>query len=165
MTTTDAWLLECSDSLSIAVSDYEMVEYLDTPVQFEVPGAPEYCPAVLLWQENLIPVMDISVLLGQPPGKLKMRMSVLTYQEKPGASLQQLAVCVNRAPQKIAVDDEQVCELPEEINTSLLGSVSLSCFSHCDQAGIILDLGRLCSAEFRDMASPAEDALLAVAEF
>lgn len=154
MTTSDAWLLECSDTLSIAVGDHEMVEYIDTPFRFDVPGAPEYCSAVLLWQENLVPVMDLAALLGHSRDDLKPRLSLLNYQDKAGEALQQVAIAVNRAPQKIVVDDEHACELPEEVNTSPLRALSLSSFNHNGQTVIILDISGLCSAEFRDTANP-----------
>ena len=159
MTASDAWLLECSDTLAIAVSDQEMVEFIDTPLRFEVPGSPEYCSAVVLWLDNLIPIMDIAVLLGNPPDETKTRVNLLTYQEKPGEDLQQLAISVVRAPQKILVDDEQASELPEQIISSVLMPISLSCFSHGGKPVVILDVARLGSAEFRDIANDDQNLL------
>jgi len=152
MTASDAWLLESSDTLTIAVSDHEMVEYIDAPLRFEVSGSPEYCSAVVLWHDNLVPIMDVAVLLGNPPDETKNRVSLLTYQEKPGEALQQLAISVVRAPLKIRVDDGQASDLPEQIATSVLMPISLSCFSHDDKPVIVLDISRLASAEFRDIA-------------
>ena len=160
MTASDAWLLECSDTLTIAVSDHEMLEYIDAPLRFGVPGSPEYCSAVLLWQENLVPIMDVAALLGQPQDEMNTRVCLLTYQEKPGVALQQLAVNVVSAPQKVRVDDGQACELAEEINTSVLMPISLSCFSHDDQPVIILDIARLASAEFRDIVNDDQSSLV-----
>ena len=155
MTVSDALLLECSDTLSIAVGDHEMVEFVPTPIRFAVPGSPAYCSNVLLWQENLVPIMDIAALLGHSLDEAKTLMCLLTYQEQPGAALQQLVVRATKAPEKIRVDDEKACELPEEISTSVLMPVSLSCFTHADQPVIILDIAGLCSAEFRDAANAA----------
>ena len=165
MTASDAWLLKCSDTVTIAVSDLEMVEYIDGPIQFEVPGSPEYCSSVLLWHENLVPIMDVAVLLGHPPDEMKTRLSLLTYQEIPGAALQQLAISVVRTPQKIRVDDGQACELPEEVNSSVLMPICLSCFSHDDQPVIILDIARICSAEFRDIANDSQNSLVSSTGF
>ncbi len=160
MTASGAWLLQCSDTLTIAVSDQEMVEFIDTPLRFEVPGSPEYCSAVVLWQNDLVPIMDVAVLLGNPPEEKITRVSLLTYQDKPGASLQQLAVSVVSTPQKIQVDDEQASELPEQIISSVLMPLSLSCFSHDDKPVIILDIARLGSAEFRDIANDDQNLLV-----
>ena len=97
--------------------------------------------------------MDIAALLGHSSDGVKTLMCLLTYQDQPGAALQQLVVRVTKAPEKILVDDKQACELPEEISTSVLKPVSLSCFSHADKPVIILDIARLCYAEFRDAAN------------
>ena len=155
MTVSDAWLLECSDTISIAVGDHEMVEFVSTPIRFAVPASPQYCSSVLLWQENLVPVMDIAALLGHSSDEVQSPMCLLTYQEQPGTALQQLVVPTTWPPEKIRVDDEQACELPEVISNSVLMPVSLSCFTHADQPVIILDIARLCSAEFRDAANAA----------
>ena len=155
MTSSDAWLLECRDSLSIAIAVHEMAEYVQAPIRFAVPGSPEYCSSVLLWQENLVPIMDIAALLGHPPAEEISPMSVVTYQQQPGAPLQHLAISVTSAPEKIRVEDEQVCELPEELNTGVLMPVTLSCFTHDTRPVIILDIAGLCSAKFRDAANAA----------
>ena len=62
MNASDAWLLECGEALSIAVSDRQMVELLQAEHCHHVPGAPYYCSRVLLRNDNLIPVMDIEAL-------------------------------------------------------------------------------------------------------
>ena len=155
MTSSEAWLLECGDSLSIAVGDHEMIEYVKAPVCFSVPGSPDYCSSVLFWQNNFVPVMDIVVLHGQVPDKDNSAICLLTYQEVPKAPLQQLALRVNNAPEKIQVDDEHICEFTEDINTSLLMPFALSCFTHAKRQVIVLDIARLCSTEFRDLANTA----------
>ena len=158
MTVSDAWLLELSDSLSIATSDPEMVEYLPSPICFSVPGSPEYCSRVLFWQNNFVPVMDISKLLGQPTlDDSKTLICLVAYQVESGTPLKHLAIPVSKAPEKIRVDDEQACELPAEMNTSLLMPIFLSCFNHAERTVIIFNIARLCSAEFRDLANAARD--------
>lgn len=156
MTTTDAWLLESSDSLFIAVGDHEMLEFVNAPIVFSVPGAPDYCRSVIYWQTNLVPLMDLDVLLGRSVETAKKLICTLAYQQQPGVPLEYLAIAVSKAPVKIRVDDEQACEVPDDIADSLIMPVSLSCFMHDEQPVLICDLARLCSAEFRDMANPAK---------
>jgi len=153
MSISDAWLLETNDSLSIAIGDHEMVEYVHAPVCFSVPGSPEYCNSVLFWQNNLVPVMDFGVLFDQPVVADSNLISLVVYQEEPGSPLQYVAIKVITAPEKIRVDDAQACELPDENIADLLKLLCLSCFSHEDQPVMILDINRLCSAEFRDIAN------------
>ncbi len=150
MTVSDAWLLETNHSLSIAIGDHEMVEYIHAPACFSVPGSPEYCNKVLSWQDNLVPVMDLGILLGQPAIEVGSFTSLVAYQDQPRSPLQYLAIKVRSAPDKIRVDDSQVCELPKGNGADLLMPLCLSCFTHEGQPVVILDIARLCSAEFRD---------------
>lgn len=152
MTASDAWLLVIDDSLLIAIGEHEMVEFINTPISFTVPGAPQYCDSVLFWQQKMAPIMDIPTLLGrtEPESRTTM-MGLVAYQEKPGVAVKQLALHLKEAPQKIRVEDEQACDLPEEISDSLLAPICLSCFEHNNRAVVIIDIARLCSAEFRDL--------------
>jgi chemotaxis signal transduction protein len=154
---SNAWLLEPNDLLSIAIGDHEMVEYLDSSTCFPVPGAPNYCNQVLYWKNKLVPVMDLGVLLRKPVQGSGAFMSLIAYQQQPGLALQYLALKVRTTPEKILVDDTQVCELPVEINEGPLMPLCLTCFRHEDRPIVILDIASLCSAEFRDVVNVPGD--------
>jgi chemotaxis signal transduction protein len=156
MTMSAAWLLECGDSLALAVGDHEMVEYAQQGKTWTVPGAPGYCSSVMVWQNRIVPIMNLRALQGGPAetGE-KPHVCVLNYQEAPGLPLQQLAVCVTRAPQKIRVEDEQACEFPPSLEPGKLREVTLACFAHDGLPVLIVDIARLCSAEFRELANAA----------
>ena len=156
MTVSEAWLLDCGNSLAIAVGDHEMAEYMQGQNFYSVPGSPGYCSSVLVWQNNIVPVMDLSALQYGPGGEQgNSLVCLLHYQETPNAPLQHLALRVARTPQKIRVDDEHACELPEGLQSSILGQVSLACFNYDGLAVLVLDIARLCSAEFRELANAA----------
>lgn len=154
MTVSEAWLLQPENSPLIAISDHQIVEYIQAPVVFAVPGAPKYCNSVVLWQSNPVPVMDIGGVLGFPESDGSSLMNLIAFQEQPGQPLQYVAIKVKIAPQKIQVDDALTCELPEEIRESVLSKICLSCFSNENRPVVILDIARLCSAEFRDLVNP-----------
>lgn len=154
MSTSDAWLLECGESLSIAVADHEMVELLRAEQCQHVPGSPYYCSQVLLRDADIVPVMDIDALhRGAVPMPFDSYLCLLNYQEAPNAPLKQLGVRVRRAPERIQVDDAQLCELPSDFDTSLLRPLALSCFTHHAKPVLIIDIANLCSAGFRDLAA------------
>lgn len=156
MTTSAAWLLECGDSLALAVADHEMAEFVQQRETWTVPGAPGYCTSVMVWQNNIVPVMDLRALRdGFAETSNKSHACVLNYQEAPHLPLQQLAVCVTRAPQKIRVDDEQACDFPASLESGKLREVTLACFAHDGLPVLIVDIARLCSAEFRELANAA----------
>lgn len=154
MSVSDAWLLEPNDSLLMAIGDHEMVEFVQAVTSFPVPGSPDYCRSVVFWQNNLVPVIDMGVILGKPALDASAFVSLVAYQQQPGLPLQYLAIKVTTAPEKIRVDDAQVSEIPDELSNSLLMPVCYSCFTHRDRQVVILDIAGLCSAEFRDLVNP-----------
>ena len=156
MTMSTAWLLECGGALALAVSDHEMAEYVEQRETWTVPGAPDYCSSVMVWQNSIVPVMDLRALqAGFAADSDKSHVCVLNYQQAPNLPLQQLAVCVTRAPQKIRVDDEQACEFPASLESGKLREVTLACFAHDELPVLIVDIASLCSAEFRELATAA----------
>ena len=154
MSISNAWLLECGDALTVAVSDHEIVECVQPERYFKIPETPNYCCSVLAWQDKLVPVMDMTAALhaDHRAQSEKLFACLLSYQLAPKQPLQYLALRISQAPQKIQVDDEQVCELPADGVSQLLASVSLCCFSHQQLPVAILDVAKLCSEEFRELA-------------
>lgn len=150
MTVSEAWLLEPNETMPIAIGDNEMMEYVQDAASYPVPGAPEYCDRIVLWQDHIAPVMDLNIMLNRPSDDSNRLMSLIAYQSQPGAALQYLALKVRTPPRKIIVDDEQACELPEDIEEGPLNPLCLSCFTEDSRPVLILDIAKLCSAEFRD---------------
>ena len=157
MSTADAWLLECGGSLTIAVGDHEMAELLPPAQSHAVAGTPAHCSRVLLWHDDIVPVMDVAAL---HDGVVAARgddayYCLLHYQEAPNAPLRQVAIEVDGAPARIQVDDAQLCEFPRDCDASLLKPVTLSCFTHGARSVLIVDIAGLCSADFRDRVNTA----------
>ncbi len=156
MSLSTAWFLQCGNELSIAVGDREMVELVRGQSVHAVPGSPSHCSSVLVWQDSIVPVMDLAILdTGIGIDLSDSYLCLLNYQDEPNSPLKQLALRVSEAPERIQVDDAQFCELSPDLSTSLLKSVALSSFSHHAKTVLILDLAGLCSAEFREMATAA----------
>jgi chemotaxis signal transduction protein len=156
-TSSNAWLLECAPELIVAVSDHEIVEYIQPQRSYTVPQTPPYCNRVIAWQDKLLPVIDMALLTGVRNLQQELSFAcLLRYQTAPRAALQYLALRISRTPQKVVVDDSQVCEFSDDEVSPLLKSVTLCCFTHLQQAVPILDLGKLCSGEFRELAQDSQ---------
>lgn len=152
MSGSNAWLLECSDTLTIAVGDHEIVECVQPEQLYPVPATPAYCSHVLAWQGRLVPVLDMALAFNAGLRQESPYVCLLSYQAAPRQPLQYIAVPINRTPQKIEVEDDQVCEAPGSAVPALLQAISLCCFSHAELPVPIVDIARLGSAEFREMA-------------
>ena len=153
MSITNAWLLKCSEFLSIAVGDHEMVEYIQNPVCYEIPATPPYCNSVMFWQNEFIPVMDLAGLHKPAADKADDIVCIINYQAAPMLPLQAIAVRVISAPEKLQVDDQWACEFQQEINESVLINIALSSFTQADKRVLVIDIPKLCSAEFRQLAN------------
>jgi len=162
MNSSNAWLLECGDVLTVAVSDHEIVECVHPERYYRIPQTPIHCSSVIAWQNKLVPVMDLAAALDSGhKGTLDSALvCLLSYQLAPKQPLQYLALRINSTPQKILVDDGQVCEIPDESFSSLLKSVSLCAFTHQQLPVPILDIARLCAVEFREIAEESQPLLV-----
>ena len=151
MSTADAWLLQCGGSLTIAVGDHEIAELLPPAQSHAVPGTPAYCSRVLPRPDGIVPVMDVAMLYdGASTGRGDSYYCLLHYQAAANAPLEQVAIKVDSAPERIQVDDAQLCEFPRDFDASPLKHVTLSCFTHGAKTVLIVDIASLCSADFRD---------------
>jgi chemotaxis signal transduction protein len=140
MSRMNAWLLDFGDACHAAVGTRELLHLVDAPVTFAVPCTPKYCRHVVLWQERLLPVMDISARLGARPISAPF-LAVIGYQQQRGEYPQFGALMLSSPPKQLAVSDEHACRLPEENNA--WGDWAVSCFEHHGSPVPILNLRRI----------------------
>ena len=129
---------------SVAVGAHRMVEYLLSPPIHRLPRMPVHCLGVLIWQEQMIPVLDLASVLSEPDparGNNVRRAVILAYQESPGQPLRYGALVVRAAPIEVWASDDMPCPLPEEL--PVLKHFARSCFLHQEEAIPILDTTRL----------------------
>ncbi len=143
----NAWLLDFGDSCLAAVGTREVLHLVDNPSTFAVPCTPEYCNRVVLWQERLLPVMDIASRVGALPCVNVPFLAVIGYQQQRGEYPQFGALVLASPPKQLAVSDASACRLPEE--SAVWRGLSISCFEHQGAPVPVLDLCRLFSNEPR----------------
>ena len=141
MSDMNAWLLDFGDACRAAVGTRELLHLVDAPATFTVPCTPGYCRSVVLWQERLLPVMDIAARLGAQPRSAPF-LAVIGYQRQRGEYPQFGALALAAPPRQLAVRDEQACALPDEGGWREL---AVSCFEHEGAAVPVLDLYRIFS--------------------
>ncbi len=137
MSEAEAWLLELGSDLRAAVGLWELIHLIpDPPKLFEIPRCPPYCSRVFLWQEEILPLMDLQTrLLHQPVQPVPKLIAILGYGEEGQLG----ALTLRTPPLRIRVRDEQACALPEE--QVHWQRFTLACFLHEDYGAVpILDL-------------------------
>ena len=140
MSRVNAWLLDFGNARQAAVGTRELLHLVDTPVTYAVPYTPEYCRSVVLWQERVLPVMDIAARLGAVPRTAPF-LAVIGYQQQRGEYPQFGALMLSSPPRQLAVSDEQACELPDDGNA--WRELSISCFDYQGSAIPVLNLARI----------------------
>lgn len=143
---SSAWLIETTGGFKFAIAEYELIEYVMEPERQHIPLAPAYASSILLWQENMLPIIDFGQLVSAED-YTKSSVAVLAYQLSSGEELQYMAVELQQAPTKILIDDTQVCE-PLSIDRGLWQFLSNSWFSYNNEALPIINISTLASAEF-----------------
>ncbi len=145
-----AWLLRPVGAAFCAVADHEIMQYLNGPTLYAAPFALPHCCTATVWQGQLVPVLSLGPLTGDDAPIRDI--VVLAYQSSAGEPLDYIGLAVRTGPVKISVADDAACALPER-HQDLWQTVAKSCFTHAMEPAPILDIERLCSAEFRDFAA------------
>ncbi len=139
-----AWLLEFSRNQVAAVGLHELVEVLSRPKLYHVPMASARCHQVLVWRDEILPVVNFgadsrSEPDDAPPG---VAVTVITvYQTVPGEPLRHGALALSGMPKTVTVADNMACALPE--SHSSISELAISCF-FCENLAVpVIDLTRV----------------------
>ncbi len=153
---TRGWLMDVGGRWRLAVGGDRVVEYLLSPPTHALPRMPAHCLGALVWREQMIPILDLSLVLSQQPQapeRSALRVVVLAYQESPGQPLRYGALAVRSAPVEVWASDDMACPLPED--PPALGHFARSCFTHREQPVPVLDTAMLFTAALAaDRAEP-----------
>jgi len=149
MSKAAAWIMNVDKDLYVSVSQLELVHILDKPLCMRIPQAPSYCNSTLIWNDNLLPVMDISRLLGhQARNRAHDVVAVTLYKDRNGkhqyGGIRQMV-----SPELEYVTNDQICPLPGHFNG--LRPATVSCFfSEKGQSVPILDMSSLFSLDYAE---------------
>ena len=139
-----AWLLEFSRNQIAAVGLHELVEVLSRPKLYHVPMASARCHQVLVWRDEILPVVNFAVDAGtgsaaEVTGGAVTAIAV--YQTVPGEPLRHGALELSVMPKTVSVADNMACALPDA--SSSINELAISCFSYENLAVPIIDLARV----------------------
>lgn len=169
-----AWLLPLSCGFRAAVGFREIFHLLpECPAIFPLPLATPAMPGVMLWHDRPVAVLDPGRLMNTYAMQAPSRESTATVEgtctvalaawepevgdvRAGAASTPRIgALLLTHVPERIQVDDDQACAIPEGL--AALGNILCSCFEHqgCGPVPII-DLQRLFAPPGVSACSPHE---------
>jgi chemotaxis signal transduction protein len=139
-----AWLLEFSRSQIAAVGLHELVEVLSRPKLYHVPMATSRCHQVLVWRDEILPVVDFGAAAGTESEDATAGgavTAIAVYQTVPGEPLRHGALELSVMPRTVTVADNMACALPD--SSSSINELAISCFSYENLAVPVIDLTRV----------------------
>jgi chemotaxis signal transduction protein len=140
-----AWIVELGHGLRAALASAELVHLLPVPTLFELPQAPPYCRHLMVWEREILPVLDLAHwLAGSPAARGGQFIGVVGYQEQSEENPGRAALFMDAIPIRVKVKDEQACDLPP--HPSGWRYIACACFLHESQAVPVLDLPFLFSS-------------------
>lgn len=114
-----AWILSITDTVFAAVGEFELVHILpDNVALYQVPKAPHYCQQVFVWQNKVIPVMDLAAGFGferKSTTNEHAFISIFAYRAEKSGLLEFGALLLTDTPRRKEVSDEQACQLPGDL--------------------------------------------------
>lgn len=139
-----AWVISITDNLSVAVGEFELVHVLpDVPVLFSVPKAPPYCSQVFIWQNKIIPVMNLAAKLAyqqQASPDAHFIICIFAYRAEVTGLVEYGAIFIKNTPRRIEVGDDQACPLPHELDA--WQPYSCCCFQE-SKTGLVIPILKL----------------------
>jgi len=135
-----AWMLALDDRLRAAVGEHKLIHLIEAPTLLEVPLSPYYCRRAILWNNLLLPAMDLAAWLRgreQPAQQERKLAGVVAYQPQMGAA-EYGVLLLSDIPARTHVSDTQACKLPEQ--PTGWRDLAISCFLDAETPVPILDL-------------------------
>ena len=114
--TARAWLLDFGQGFRGAVGLHEMSQVLLSVDLFKLPCTPQYCQEVFIFQNRILPVLDIVRLLtGRPITRSAGNIiGVALYQAEPTQPIHYGGLYLSTMPSSIVVSDAQAATLAAE---------------------------------------------------
>lgn len=141
-----AWILPITPTLSVAISEFELVHLLpDKPTGYKIPKTPHYCEQVIVWEKKIIPLMDLARHFGLAYQAIKYTddylVSIVAYRNETTGAVGYGALFLNATPYRVEVSNTQACDLPDSFKR--WADYANSCFTIQDDIVAILRLNRL----------------------
>lgn len=137
MEQAEAWILDFNQHYA-AVGQHFIIDIQQSAKLYSLPLAPNYCNQLMLWRDQIIPVLDIGYIIHNK-ALLAEFFVILSYET--GNTVQHAAIPLASAPFYINVNNSMACDLPK--NIVLWEKIAIACFYFENKAIPIIDISPL----------------------
>jgi len=149
-----AWILKVSEQHSVAISQYEMNHIEDSGEFYKIPKAPAWCDNIMLWKNQIVPVIDFTQLLSdktllETANKQSSMVAIIRLFYGTDKVASYGAIKILQPPVLEGVQNHQACQKEDIPNQ--LSDVSLAAFKYQEQAVVpILDIQKIFSGAVKE---------------
>jgi len=139
-----AWLLQVDRLVNVAIGQFELIHIIDEPDYMSIPQSPKHCKDVVLWNNNIVPVMSlVSWLTSEIQVDNTGVVAIVVYEDEQGKH-KFGGIKLSNAPIQAKVKNSQQCQLTGDFDK--WRKVSLSSFkSKTGDIVPIIDVSKLFS--------------------
>ena len=154
MSDVAAWLMQVDRTSRVAVGQLELIHIIAVPEYLEVPRAPDYCKRIVLWNNKIVPVVDISMLINKTSAYYQHNaVAIALYYDPDNQDLKYGGIQLTDMPVLDKVNNDQ--HIAEAELSVKWKRISLSGYRRKDNDIIpILDVQRLFSPGINLLSSP-----------
>ena len=144
MSESVAWILGFGGSVRVAIGELELIHLETQPKLFPVPKTPNYCQNVVIWQDTIVPAIDLGIAFqGQVNAHETCYAAIVRYRTVADGPLAYAALLLTEIPVRMVINDSLACPLPEK--PQALKALAVSCFTLNGESIPILELASVFS--------------------
>jgi chemotaxis signal transduction protein len=154
-----AWIITIAGRDRVAVGDREMVHLIGQSVALHpVPRAAAHCRCAVLWEDQVLPVVDLAVIAGysrygssdRAVAGVERLLGIVAYSAHGGADVGKVALMLEAVPERFEVADDMACRHPDELGT--WARWAISGFRHPRHGAVpILNLPRIFASPLMEL--------------
>lgn len=139
-----AWIMKLNDASYASISQMELVHIINDPVFIRVPKSPVHCDNITIWNENVLPVVDLDRFYHAPVSSPQHNaIAVIIFRDN-NNDFHHGGIALNSSPALEYVDNSQSCTIPNRAKP--LKDITLACFTSEQGHQVpILDMTKLFS--------------------
>ena len=147
MSKAAAWVMKVNDSSYAAISQMELAHIINDPVFVRVPSSPGHCQNIIMWNDNVLPVVDLGQLGDAAGSRPRHNVVAVIIFRDTNNDLHHGGIALSSSPALEYVNNSQSCTIPNQARP--LKDLTLACFTSEQGHQVpILDMTRLFSGEY-----------------
>lgn len=147
MSKAAAWIMKANDSSYAAISQMELAHIINDPVFVRVPRSPDHCQNIIIWNDNILPVVDLGKLYDATGSHPRHNVVAVIIFRDVNNDFHHGGIALSSSPVLEYVNNSQSCTISNQAGS--LEDLTLACFTSEQGHQVpILDMTKLFSGDY-----------------